>query len=215
MGSGGHTNEMITMIEQSIQPMNNSIRRYIINADDQLTRAKVLELEKEIRERCTASRVDAGTFDIKYVQRARRVRQSWVTTPFSAIVSVLHVLIALIAPLPTVAEPSRTPSQPRKHLYPDVVVSNGPGTGFVALLCAHVLRTLGLVPLTSMRGVFIESTARFDSLSLSARLIRATGVADRLIVQHEGIKQLGQYVEWIGLAPAVPPLPVMVQAETS
>ncbi|KAI1122806.1 oligosaccharide biosynthesis protein Alg14 like-domain-containing protein [Nemania abortiva] len=179
-GSGGHTAEMIQMVERSICPEKSSHRRWAVGKDDMKSYDKILAFESRLLDRFSRHSVDSGTFDIVRFGRARYVHQSWLTTPFTAILSLLDILRILTTP------PSQGPT-PRPQ-YPGVIVTNGPGTGFLFLLVARALKLPRVVPASHMRTIYVESWARVKSLSLTGKLIRKLKLADRFIVQSHFLK---------------------------
>ncbi|KAI1381636.1 glycosyltransferase family 1 protein [Hypoxylon crocopeplum] len=183
-GSGGHTREMLKMIERSIRPESLSHRRWAIGYDDKLSYEKVMEFERILAKRFVDLNMNPGTFDIKYFHRGRAVHQSWLTTPFTALHGFVDITEMLIT------APHR--SIPG-FIYPAVIVSDGPGSGFLALLAAHLLKLFGIIPEDYMRAIFIESWARVNSLSLSGKLIQLFKLADVFIVQYRDLaRRFGQ-----------------------
>ncbi|KAI0116434.1 oligosaccharide biosynthesis protein Alg14 like-domain-containing protein [Nemania sp. FL0031] len=181
-GSGGHTAEMIQMVERSICPEKSSHRRWAVGKDDKKSYDKILAFESRLLDRFSRHSMDSGTFDIVQFGRARYVHQSWSTTPFTAILSLLGILQILTTP------PDQGPV-PRPR-YPGVIVTNGPGTGFLFLLVARALRLLYVVPRSRMRTIYVESWARVKSLSLTGKLIRRLRLADTFLVQSRYLKGL-------------------------
>jgi hypothetical protein len=174
-GSGGHTAEMIQMVERSIRSEKSSHRRWAVGKDDEKSYEKVLTFERRLLDRFSHHNLDSGTFDVVRFGRARYVHQSWLTTPFTVIFSLLDIIRILITP---------PRQQPHPGLrYPGVVVTNGPGTGFLFLLVARALKVIRVVPASHMRGIYVESWARVKSLSLTGKLIRKLRLADLFIVQ--------------------------------
>ncbi|KAI0970866.1 oligosaccharide biosynthesis protein Alg14 like-domain-containing protein [Xylaria arbuscula] len=174
-GSGGHTAEMIQMVERSIRSEKSSHRRWAVGKDDGQSYEKILAFEQRLLDRFSRYNLDSGTFDVMRFGRARYVHQSWLTTPFTAILSLLDIFSILV----TSPRQKITPALP----YPGVIVTNGPGTGFLFLLIARAFRLLRLTPAGHMRTIYIESWARVKSLSLTGKLIRSSKLADLFIVQ--------------------------------
>ncbi|KXJ86734.1 oligosaccharide biosynthesis protein Alg14 like-domain-containing protein [Microdochium bolleyi] len=197
IGSGGHTAEMLSMIERSIRPLQSStdaksprpqmMRRYVVSHGDTMSIRKVHALEASIAARFASLGADPGVYDVKLVARARRVHQSWLSTPVSFARSILSIFGALCAaprPLTTTSTTNTTtpsPSQAARH--PGVLVTNGPGTAFAVVLVSHALRVLRLVPETHMHAIYVESFAKVSTLSLTGRLLYALDLADQFIVQ--------------------------------
>ncbi|KAI0601767.1 oligosaccharide biosynthesis protein Alg14 like-domain-containing protein [Biscogniauxia sp. FL1348] len=195
-GSGGHTAEMIQMIERSIRPEKSSHRRWVIGRGDENSYHKVMAFERRLLRRFSKHNLRSGSFDIVWFDRARAVHQSWLTTPFSAITSFLGIFSILLAPpIPPCAP---------KFRFPGVIVTNGPGTGFLILLAARVLKILLVVPRSHMKTIYVESWARVRSLSLTGKLIRRCMLADLFIVQS---RQLAQQQQGI-FAENLPAMPV-------
>ncbi|KAI1179841.1 oligosaccharide biosynthesis protein Alg14 like-domain-containing protein [Nemania sp. FL0916] len=174
-GSGGHTAEMIQMVERSIRPETSSHRRWAVGKDDEKSYDKILAFECRLLDRFSRHMMDSGTFDIVRFGRARYVHQSWLTTPFTAILSLWDIVRILIT-TPRI----RTNSRLR---YPGVIVTNGPGTGFLFLLVARILKVARIVPTSHMKTIYVESWARVKSLSVTGKLVRSLKLADRFIVQ--------------------------------
>ncbi|KAI0432329.1 oligosaccharide biosynthesis protein Alg14 like-domain-containing protein [Xylaria sp. FL1042] len=174
-GSGGHTAEMLQMVERSIRSEKSSHRRWAVGKDDEKSYEKILAFEQRLLDRFSRHDLDSGTFDIVRFGRARYVHQSWLTTPFTALLSLLDILVIL-----TTSPPQRPIPALR---FPGVIVTNGPGTGFLFLLVARALRLIHVVPTNRMRTIYVESWARVKSLSLTGKLIRSLKLADLFIVQ--------------------------------
>ncbi|KAI0884623.1 glycosyltransferase family 1 protein [Annulohypoxylon maeteangense] len=178
-GSGGHTGEMIRMVDRSIRPRNlRSHRRWAIGYGDRMSYDKVMEFEDSLV-RKFGQQDSAGTFDIEFFHRPRAVHQSWLTTPFTALLSLVEMFkIMTTAP----GRHTTTTSQ-----YPGVIATDGPGAGFMFLLAAHWLKMIFVVPDSYVKTIFVESWARVKSLSMSGKLIKYLTLADVFIVQYEGI----------------------------
>ncbi|KAI1461217.1 glycosyltransferase family 1 protein [Annulohypoxylon moriforme] len=178
-GSGGHTGEMIRMVDRGIRPRNElSHRRWAIGYGDRMSLDKVMKFEYALSLKFGQTQ-SAGTFDIAFFLRPRAVHQSWLTTPFTALVSLVDMLKIM-----TTAPDHRTEVQFR---CPGVVATDGPGAGFMFLLAAHWIKMIFVVPSGFLKTIFVESWARVNSLSLSGKLIKHFTLADVFIVQYKGI----------------------------
>lgn len=159
LGSGGHTTEMLSILHALPRDMYTP-RVYFVSSGDALSLLKAREAE-------------GGTLAPHPMQglvlpRARKVRQSWLTTPFSVLGSLAYCLWHVgFAPWCL----SRMP-------WADVLVMNGPATCVPVVAAIWVMRVLGA---PTPRMLYIESYARVVSLSLSARILRH--VVDRFVVQ--------------------------------
>ncbi|KAF4456426.1 beta-1,4-N-acetylglucosaminyltransferase [Fusarium austroafricanum] len=191
LGSGGHTKEMLMMMDDGFCNFDGFHRRYLISSGDTMSINHLADYEAELATLCAAHGTKPGTFDTVSVTRARRIHQSLLTTPFTAFLSIVSILPALLKP------PANETGAKLK--YPSCIYSNGPATGFFVGLTAHLLKMLYLVPETSMHLIYIESWARISTLSLTGKLFHYTGIAD-VMVQHGevankyGLKNCGPMV---------------------
>ncbi|BGO90801.1 hypothetical protein NBRC10512_000136 [Rhodotorula toruloides] len=165
LGSGGHTAEMMRLVAH-LDWRRFSGRTWIISSEDLLSEAKALALEKQI---------GSGEFRILRIPRARRVHQSYLTSPFTTLYSLAYCLWHIaVAPLLD----SR-----QRRVFADVVLLNGPGS-CVPIICAAFLPRL--VSLPSPALIYVESLARTRRLSLSAKLVRP--FVDRFFVQWDSLR---------------------------
>ncbi|KAH7874758.1 glycosyltransferase family 1 protein [Lentinula edodes] len=181
LGSGGHTSEMLALVS-SLDFDRYFPRIYIISGDDTLSerKAAALEATKAASSHSTSKNSDAYTFLV--IPRARKVHQSLLTTPFTALLSVIesfyHVALA---------------SSHQKGQFADVLVLNGPGTCLTLCLAVYLNKFFGLA---SPKMVYIESFARVQTLSLSGKLLRF--LVDRFVVQWPQLLQDGKRGEYHG-----------------
>ncbi|PFH60761.1 hypothetical protein XA68_10375 [Ophiocordyceps unilateralis] len=180
LGSGGHTKEMLMMMDDGFCDLQSFHRRYLLSSGDRVSSHQLQDYEARLTSLCRAEGTEPGSYDVHTVMRARRVYQSLLTTPLTAIACVLSVLSVLLSPPPANATGRQLP-------YPTLVFSNGPGTGFCVALAAHLLKMFCVVPENVMRFVYIESWARISTLSLTGRLLLCSGMADALYVQHKKV----------------------------
>ncbi|CAH8477467.1 unnamed protein product [Schistosoma turkestanicum] len=151
---GGHTAEMLSyipVISRKYQP-----RLYVVAASDSMSEQKVMDLENK----------SGVEFSIKYVRRAREVKQSYISSVFSTLMSCLSAF-----PIVT-------------FFRPKLILCNGPGTCipicFVALL-------LNILRIHSTLIIFVESICRTKTLSLSGKILYYTRLVD-IIVQWPELK---------------------------
>lgn len=167
-------------------------RRYLISSGDTMSANHMLDYEDALTRLCASRGTNPGTHDAVLVTRARRVHQSILTTPLTALRSVLDIVPALLS---RPEKSSRTTTA-----YPSLVFSNGPATGFFVAAAIHLLKMVYVLPVESARFVYIESWARISTLSLTGKLLHATGLADYFAVQHAevarryGVRHVGQMV---------------------
>lgn len=193
LGSGGHTGEMCEMIKQQFRPDALAHRRYLITSGDSHSVNAVNRLENVIR---AMYPVDAngstlgGTWEIVDVVRARHVHQPLFAAWYTALLSALSIVQALRQP-PKLRKTSTKAKTPLT--YPNLIVTNGPGTGFIVCLVAFVLRMLYIIPADRCSVLFIETWAHVSTLSLTGKLFYYSRIADLFVVQHEQLaKNTGQ-----------------------
>jgi beta-1,4-N-acetylglucosaminyltransferase len=227
LGSGGHTAEMLNILSQiRLLQFQYTHRTYIISSGDNFSALKAHEFESNLRKNSEISKLPVAetpylTYDVVTVHRARKVHQSLLTTP----VSSLRCLWECIAVLRG-AHHDFNPGHPRKNrTYPDIILTNGPGTGVMVILASILLLFFGLngpassstsnsspstatnnatsdtslptYPQGQMRSIYIESWARVKKLSLSGRILKP--FVDRFLVQWPQLREReGERVEYIG-----------------
>ncbi len=214
LGSGGHTAEMLALL-RNLDPHSYTHRTYVVSSGDAFSAGKAREFEQALRSqemekdpsptaeqslrnlRKGDTRVDLdqqSSYEIVTVPRARRVHQSLFTTPFSAIKCLISCL--------SVLRHVNTPQSPDSPLarYPDLILTNGPGTAVIVILASLILRFFNVDGANSprkMRTIYIESWARVRRLSLSGQLLLP--VVDRFIVQWEQLRNLTEKGEYLGV----------------
>jgi len=175
LGSGGHTAEMIAMLHK-LDPSRHAKRTYVVSSGDGFSKGKAVEFEKDLAkpyEGDNGAKGNVGTYTIITVPRARRIHQSLLTTPISALQCMLSCIILLY-----------------RGGYPDIIVTNGPATGCIVVFASVFLRFLNIHGAHSggkMRTIYVESWARVKSLSLTGYLLQ--GVVDRFGVQWEDLAE--------------------------
>ncbi|MCJ1233954.1 UDP-N-acetylglucosamine transferase subunit [Varicellaria rhodocarpa] len=206
LGSGGHTAEMLSMI-QSLDTYSYTHRSYVIGSGDEFSARKATEFEAGLEQRVRESKgvengrgrgVNGndgyGTYDISSVPRARNIHQSLLTSPLSC----LRCLVACISVLrfhntaPTTSESLPAYSKPPPS-YPNIILTNGPATATILLITSLLLRFLAL-PGTGgkMRNIYVESWARVRRMSLSGKILVGVGACERVLVQWEGLGGWGR-----------------------
>ena len=208
LGSGGHTAEMLYMLED-VDLTKFTRRSYIISSGDSLSTIKVKEFEDKKERDMTqfSSRAaNAGQlstlngnetsytiaegskgFAVHIVPRARLIHQSLWTSPFSAFRCLFACFQLLI----------RKSYIQRK--YPDLILTNGPGTAVMVVGAVLLLRFLdfrGANKPNTMRIIYVESWARIRTLSLTGRLLLP--LVDRFIVQWKTLEARGSKCEYHG-----------------
>jgi len=211
LGSGGHTAEMLNILSTALPhfqaPFSFTHRTYVVSSGDSFSSQKAHEFESSLVHMKDPSATTSTTYDIVTVHRARKVHQSLLTAPASSLRCLWDCIRILKG-----THPDLQPAGPAKG-YPDLILTNGPGTGVIVILASIILLFFGFSGNRSceggngaspdafeagrMRSIYIESWARVQKLSLSGRLLKP--LVGRFIVQWpQLVEKEGQRVEYIG-----------------
>ncbi len=185
LGSGGHTAEMLSLL-RNLDTLSYTHRSYIVSAGDEFSATRARDFEKSLK---SSVSFDQDGYDICVIPRARKIHQPLWTTPISALRCLVACFCALRGPSNSVGSAIQ---------YPDLVVTNGPGTAVCVVVACLLLRILAVHGTTGkVRTIYVESWARVRRLSLSGRLLLPC--VDRFLVQWEGLKGVGGRAEYIGV----------------
>ncbi|CEH17314.1 Predicted glycosyltransferase [Ceraceosorus bombacis] len=199
LGSGGHTAEMLKLVS-ALSPARYGPRVYLISGTDAFSRSKVQSFEASMSAARSAAAAASGAegddgeasdYAVKVLPRARAVKQSFLTSPITTIISfaacfqliVLPVIKARLGMATSAGAQGDAPLSAdtaamfKTHAF-DVVLMNGPGTCVPLVAAVYVLRFVGM---PSPKLLYVESFARVKSLSLTARILRP--FVDRFVVQ--------------------------------
>ncbi|CBQ69363.1 conserved hypothetical protein [Sporisorium reilianum SRZ2] len=186
LGSGGHTTELLQLVS-ALPTDRYSQRIYLVSSGDRFSLEKAKELEGRLAS-TVDKRSDSSTAQVIQIPRARKVHQSFLTTPLTLAGSIAFC-VDRVALRPLLQRLSQSTGGKGSHgLLADVILMNGPGTCVPIVASVYLLRILAL---RSPKLVYVESFARVKSLSLTAKLIRP--FVDRFVLQ------------WPRDASAVPP----------
>ncbi|PSN68716.1 oligosaccharide biosynthesis protein Alg14 like protein [Corynespora cassiicola Philippines] len=200
LGSGGHTSEMLSLL-RDLDPRKYTQRTYIVSSGDAFSAARAAEFERALEERVRGGDADAEKkahvgpecYAIATLPRARRIHQSLLTTPFSA----LRTLVYAFRPL--VAQRDGGVGAEVQDL-PDLIVTNGPATAVIVVLASFILRFFDIRGAQSRgkcKTIYVESFARVKTLSLSGKLLLR--VVDRFLVQWQELEGKGGRAEYCGM----------------
>ncbi|KAK7977895.1 hypothetical protein PG996_003945 [Apiospora saccharicola] len=194
-GSGGHTGELLQMLTNS-PPTDNIHRIWVLCHGDETSRKKIIAWEDE---RNSGKSLVSG-YEVVTIRRAREVHQPWATVPVSAIRCAydIHKVLTKGYPYRGTQDNSKETSSNNKPRigYPQVIVTNGPGTGLIIAGVAWLMKIFWQLPASSCKVIFIESIARVKTLSLTGKLFYYTGIATGMVVQHKAVgKKYGLRVE--------------------
>lgn len=201
LGSGGHTAEMMgTLSNLGAEYLLSrfSKRTWVVSSGDGFSAARAGEFEELLNDyaRNQKSNTGSGSYDIITVSRARNIHQSIYTTPISALRSLWDCIQVLRG-----RRGNRAQSKTRRDdgvnqkkdrddhgavCYPDLILTNGPGTAVILIFASILLLVFGYAPIDGqgcMRSIYIESWARVKTLSLSARILQKCAGVSRFLVQ--------------------------------
>ncbi|EUC43701.1 glycosyltransferase family 1 protein [Bipolaris oryzae ATCC 44560] len=140
-------------------------------------------------------------YDIAIVPRARKIHQSLLTTPFSALYTLFACFTPLLGAPPLLAgQAPATPYEAAAADVPDLIITNGPATAVIVILASLILRFFNIKGAESRRkckSVYVESFARVKTLSLSGKIL--LHVVDRFLVQWEELEGKSGRAEYWGI----------------
>ena len=193
---------------RDLDPASYTHRSYVISAGDDFSARKAVEFEQGLREKAKEKALLAANggvveerwahYDIALVPRARKIHQSLLTTPFSAIRCLFACFSILRSPR-IARSPSSDVILRTSPQYPDLILSNGPGTGVMVILAALLFRFVNYPGIRrgQMRTIYVESWARVKGLSLSGKIL--VKMVDRFLVQWAGLSGVGGRGEFRGV----------------
>ncbi|OAP54341.1 hypothetical protein AYL99_11442 [Fonsecaea erecta] len=217
LGSGGHTAEMLNILRQYHRlQLDFTKRTYVVSSGDDFSVSKAREFEAEMLSdlrkslSLSVSEEAASNYNVVTVHRARRVHQSLFTASISSLQCLRDCLGVLRG---THGDFQSQPGGKAPPSYPDLILTNGPGTGVIVFLASVILLFFGIsgpsAPLPGfggqvsrsgqMRTIFIESWARVKTLSLSGGLLRP--FVHRFLVQWPQLAEqqgIVRNVEYVG-----------------
>ncbi|KAG8323383.1 UDP-N-acetylglucosamine transferase subunit [Homalodisca vitripennis] len=169
IGSGGHTSEMMYLVE-SLHPVRYSPRLYIMASSDLWSEQKVHELESKLKTNDRQSK-----YEVFKIPRSRSVHQSYFT-------SVFTTLYAILSSIPIMLK-----------FNPELVLCNGPGTCIPICGIAFLMRCCFI---SDNKVVFVESICRVKTMSLSGRILQ--WFADEILVQWPELMSKCKRAKYIG-----------------
>lgn len=168
-------------------PTDNIHRMWVVCHGDETSHKRIIAWEDE---RKSGKSLVSG-YEIATIRRAREVHQPWVTVPVSAIRCAYDIYKVLTKGYPyrgTQGNSRETlSSNAPENDYPQVIVTNGPGTGLIIAGVAWLMKIIWWLPARSCKVIFIESIARVNTLSVTGKLFYYTGIATTMIVQHKSV----------------------------
>ncbi|KAJ6852422.1 UDP-N-acetylglucosamine transferase subunit ALG14-like protein [Iris pallida] len=177
LGSGGHTAEMLSIVNV-LQKDWFTPRFYVAAATDNMSlqKAQVLE-EALVPQDETNSNKKLEVAKFMQIYRSREVGQSYITSIWTTLIAVMHALWLTI------------------KIRPQVIICNGPGTCIPLCVAAFVFKIAGL----RWSSIFyVESIARVRKLSLSGLLLYKLRMADQFYVQWPKLQRKYPRAQYVG-----------------
>ncbi|KAL1404104.1 hypothetical protein pipiens_019063 [Culex pipiens pipiens] len=159
MGSGGHTAEMLQIVER-LDFARYTPRQYVIAAADKTSVVKVIDVEVH-RE----PDMSKQQYEIVTISRSRHVQQSYFSSIFTTLTAIFNSVPVVL------------------RYRPDLILTNGPGTCVPICVVAFLAKLFWIN--RSCRIVFVESFCRVKSLSLSGKIL--LWITDLFVVQWPGL----------------------------
>ncbi|CDW61036.1 Alg14 domain containing protein [Trichuris trichiura] len=117
------------------------------------------------------------TVHIVYITRCRQVKQPLASTFFPGIISLLQSFAEIF------------------RMRPELILCNGPGTCIPICMAAFVM---DLLLFRTCHIIYVESICRVTTLSLSARILYHSRIADHLFVQWPQLQRKYWRTVYIG-----------------
>ncbi|KAF3915936.1 hypothetical protein AA313_de0205862 [Arthrobotrys entomopaga] len=191
LGSGGHTTELFAMI-QDLQPDVLTHRSYVFSSGDNHSAQKARNFEESLEGKFTKRSNARIGYRLIELPRARKVKQSWFTTPISCLVCLRKCLDVLRGS--DIGGLTREMGDLWVGMeFPDLVICNGPGTAVMVVLACYIYKFFGKC---TTRIIYVESFARVTSLSLSGKLLLP--LANRFLVQWPQLAERYPGAEHLG-----------------
>ena len=171
LGSGGHTGEMIRILEQWGDKLNNFNRQYVISSGDSTSIHKLQKLEET---------TDNKDYQIDIIHRANNIGSNKLSSLINTLISFKSTFNHII--------------YQKWRGLPEVFLTNGPGTAIPIAYLLFICKFLGVC---DTKIIYIESLARVNDLSLTGFLILP--ISDRIIVQWEPLSKKYKRCEYHGI----------------
>mmetsp|Transcript_25656 Transcript_25656/g.32329 ORF Transcript_25656/g.32329 Transcript_25656/m.32329 type:complete len:251 (+) Transcript_25656:65-817(+) len=160
LGSGGHTTEMIRLLS-SLSKEHYMPLYYIVASTDTTSINRLNSIHESENKQFLPPRHS----EVYTIPRAREVGQSYVTSIFTTILSIVssaHIVLLKV--------------------QPDILIINGPGTCMPIAFWTFVGRMLGIC---EGKIIFCESFCRVNSLSLTGKLLLKFRMVDLFLVHWQ------------------------------
>ena len=173
-GSGGHTTEMLLMLQNTNIFEKYGHVHFVFGHSDSWSLQKVQTHYKSSMGIDIHQEVKKGNLTLHKLFRAREVKQSYLTSVVTTIIALCHSVV-LIAKV--------------QFQSLDLILTNGPGTAVPICYIYWFISKVLMFNLNS-KIIFVESFCRVQSLSFTGKLLKP--ILSKFVVQH---KQLQKKVE--------------------
>ncbi|XP_077235209.1 UDP-N-acetylglucosamine transferase subunit ALG14-like protein [Tasmannia lanceolata] len=175
LGSGGHTAEMLNLINV-LQKDRFTPRFYVAAATDSMSLQKAQLLEESLIPQTGAEKM-IKVDQFLQIYRSREVGQSYLTSIWTTLIAMVHALWLTF------------------KIRPQVIVCNGPGTCIPLCVAAFLFKVAGI----RWSSIFyVESIARVRKLSLSGLLLYKSHLADQFFVQWPQLQRKYPRAHYVG-----------------
>ncbi|KAL7512719.1 hypothetical protein ACHAXN_011529 [Cyclotella atomus] len=167
LGSGGHTTEMIHLIEQ-LDPKLYSPVVYVVADSDGTSISRLKQYIAQVQN-CNNKDSDSNSQSMAAVHRLprpREVHQSYTSSILPTLRAIYHTYYLL------------------QQEQPDLILANGPGMCVPLIYLIFLFRFLGV---SSCKMIFVESLCRVQTLSLSGKLVYP--IVDQFVVHWPSLKK--------------------------
>ena len=158
LGSGGHTGEILLMIQKL--DFNKFSSCYLVSSHNDKNS------ENKAKESIPIDKFKNTKFIFLKIYRSRNVGQSFISSIPTTLYALFQSFFILI------------------KYRPNMVVTNGPGVAFPILFIGYILRILMI--LCEFKIMFIESYCRTKSISLCGKIVEP--LCDRFIVLWKNLE---------------------------
>ena len=158
LGSGGHTGEILLMIQKL--DFNKFSSCYFVSSHNDKNS------ENKAKESIPIDKYKNTKFIFLKIYRSRNVGQSFISSIPTTLYALFQSFFILI------------------KYRPNMVVTNGPGVAFPILFIGYILRILMI--LCEFKIMFIESYCRTKSISLCGKIVEP--LCDRFIVLWKNLE---------------------------
>jgi beta-1,4-N-acetylglucosaminyltransferase len=213
LGSGGHTAEMIAMLQRAISNEDANLRldwdrftnrTWIVSSGDTISAERARSFETtaasqrqgeiaKSKPKPSKNQSSSESYTVHIIPRARKIHQPLYTAPFSSLRCLISCLSILLGRGSTSADSTQLD-------FPDLIICNGPATATIMVFASIILRFFdvgGCHSRGKMRTIYVESWARVKKLSLSGTFLLR--VVDRFLVQWPQLAKPGGKAEYIGV----------------